>query len=73
MCEPGDVNRDHSLDAIDYIIVKKLILGSVTLSKEQSKVADVDFSGETDSIDYLLIKCAVLDVIDLPKNIEKTN
>ena len=48
------------MDAVDYILLEKLILGSMTPTPDQEKRMDVDGDGETDAIDYILLKKMVL-------------
>lgn len=64
---PGDVNGDGKLDASDYILIKRAVLGTVTLSEAQKKLADVDGDGDVDSVDYTMAKRAVLGTFTLPE------
>ena len=56
----GDINGDGEVDAVDYILLKKLILGTLEPSPEQEKRMDVNGDGETDARDYILLKKIVL-------------
>ena len=56
----GDLNGDDEVDAIDYLLLKKSILGSYTLSPEEEARADVNGDGEIDARDYIYLKKLVL-------------
>ena len=58
----GDVNGDGEVDVIDYILVKRRVLGTATLTSEQQSRADVNKDGEIDIIDYTIIKRIALGV-----------
>ena len=57
---PGDLNNDGELDAVDYIKLKKSILGSIELTDEEKSRADVNGDGEIDALDYIMLKKKVL-------------
>ncbi len=52
----GDADLNGTVDAVDYILVKRHCFGAFTLSAMQQLNADVDQNGEIDSGDYTLIK-----------------
>lgn len=52
----GDVNFDETIDAFDYILVKRQCMDTVTLSEKQLLSADVNGDGSIDKFDYILIK-----------------
>lgn len=52
----GDVNGNGKLDAMDYAMVKRYVLGTYGLSNEQRKRADVNGDGKVDARDYAMIK-----------------
>ncbi len=56
----GDVDNDGDVDAADYVLVKRSVLKTYTLSKEQTECADVDADGDVDATDYVLVKRIVL-------------
>ena len=57
---PGDLNNDGELDAVDYIKLKKAILGSLELTPDEESRADVNGDGEIDALDYIMLKKIVL-------------
>ena len=57
---PGDVNGDTNIDATDYLMVKRSVLGTYDLTDGQRSAADVSANGEVDTADYLMIKRHVL-------------
>lgn len=63
----GDVNGDGSLDAFDYMFVKRAVLRTFALG-ERAGYADVDRNGDVNALDYMFIKRAVLRTFALPRN-----
>jgi len=57
----GDLNSDQAIDAIDFQLMKKYLLGSATL--ENTKLADLDANGTVDALDLLLLKQYLLGII----------
>lgn len=53
---PGDVDGDGLIDSIDYLLLKRHVLGTFHLTAEQQVFADVNRDGLIDSVDYLLVK-----------------
>lgn len=60
----GDVNLDWKVDAIDYLLVKRAVLGTFSVSKLNLRQTDINRNGEIDAVDYLLIKRSVLGTIE---------
>lgn len=56
----GDVNGDGKINAKDYMMLKKGILGTRKLTEDEQKRADVNGDGEVDAIDYLKLKRNIL-------------
>ena len=56
----GDVDGDGEVNARDYIITKRIVLGTYTATAEQAEAADVNKDGEVNSKDYIMIKRVVL-------------
>jgi len=56
----GDVDDDGDVDAADYVLVKRAVLKTYSLSEKQKLVADVDADGDVDATDYVLVKRIVL-------------
>ena len=52
----GDINGDDEIDAADYILVKRHIIGNKPLGDDKVKRADINGDGEVDAADYILIK-----------------
>ncbi len=67
--KPGDVNGDDTFDSVDYLLVKRTILGTFKLSDEALVLADINGDGNFDSVDYLLVKRAVLGTYKLPESL----
>ncbi len=56
----GDVTGDGNIDARDYILAKRFVLGTFQLTAEQRKAMDVDGNGKIGTRDYILIKRHVM-------------
>lgn len=56
----GDLNGNGVVDAADYMLLKRAVLGTFTLTDEQKAVADVNGDGNVNAMDYMLVKRAVL-------------
>ncbi len=52
---PGDVNGSGAIDLQDIIIICKSMLGTVTLTNEQIKIADLNNSGTADLQDAIAV------------------
>lgn len=61
----GDLNGDGSLEAVDYILTKKIVLGSASATMSQMYAADANSDRTVDAVDYLLIKKCVLGTAEL--------
>lgn len=56
----GDVDGSGELDTLDYMILKRSILGTYTLSADEASRADVNLDGEVSSMDYMMLKRVIL-------------
>ena len=56
----GDVNGDGNIDALDYAMVKRHVLGTYTLTEDQIPAADINGDGNVDALDYAMVKRHVL-------------
>lgn len=52
----GDVNGNGEIDAGDYLMAKRIFLGTFEASGEQADRGDIDRNGRIDASDYLKIK-----------------
>ncbi len=62
----GDVTDDNQVNASDYMLVKRHVLGTFRLTDEQIRLADVNRSGDVNATDYMMIKRHVLGTFRLP-------
>ena len=62
----GDVNGDGQRTVIDYIMLKRHVLGSYRMPEDSLPAADINGSGEPDALDYLLLKRALLGTYVIP-------
>lgn len=60
----GDANMDWKVDATDYMLVKRAVLGTGSISELNYRQTDIDQNGEIDAMDYLLIKRSILGTIE---------
>lgn len=56
----GDVNCDNSVNARDYLMLKRAVLQRYTLKGDEIINADVNLDGRVDARDYLVLKRVVL-------------
>lgn len=56
----GDVNGDGKVNSMDYILVRKHILGVSKLSGDQLTKADASNDGKVNSMDYITIKKIII-------------
>lgn len=56
----GDIDGNGVIDSNDYIMCRRAVLGTYTLSDDRRKRADANGDGSLGSIDYLMIKRHVL-------------
>lgn len=54
--ELGDVNMDGVVDTYDYMIVKRIYFGTISVTDEQLILADINMDGAVDTYDYMLVK-----------------
>jgi hypothetical protein len=52
----GDIDGSGALDKFDYILLKRYVMGTITVKDEQVAAGDIDRSGATDKFDYILLK-----------------
>lgn len=52
----GDVNLNGSIDALDYLQLKRHVNRTFTLSASQQLVADINRDGKINALDYLQLK-----------------
>lgn len=56
----GDVDQNGQINALDYLLLKRHVLGTRQLSAERQLLADIDRNGSLNALDYLLLKRHVL-------------
>lgn len=61
----GDLDGNGVLNAQDYLLLKRAVMGTLQLTDAQKKIADVNGDGKVDMIDYAMLKRAVLGTYEL--------
>lgn len=61
----GDVDRDGRLTALDYLLLKRAVIGTYVLEGWATFLADADQNGELNAVDYMLVKRCVLGTYEL--------
>ncbi|MBR5285900.1 MAG: discoidin domain-containing protein [Clostridia bacterium] len=56
----GDINNNGEIEKYDYILVKRSVMGTVTLDDLQKAAADVNGKDGVEKYDYILIKRHVM-------------
>ena len=64
---PGDITLDGRIDAQDYLLLKRHVLGTYVLNAAQRQCADLNRDGDIDVQDYLLLRRALLGTYTLPQ------
>ena len=57
---PGDVTGDGAVNALDYAMLKRSVLGTYELAEDRLAAADVNGDGAIDALDYAMVKRHVL-------------
>lgn len=63
----GDITRDGCIDANDYALLKRYVLGTYALDSAQKQCADLNGDYTIDANDYILLKRCVLGSYQLPQ------
>ncbi len=56
----GDLNSDDSVSSLDYVLLKRYVMNTYSLSVTQLRSADINRDGMVNFIDYVLLKRAVV-------------
>lgn len=63
----GDINGDGDLTSMDYVLVKRGVLGTYSMSHAEMRAADVDDGEELRAINYIKVKRAYFGTYDINK------
>lgn len=63
----GDLNGDEQCTAIDYVALKRHVLGTYALPESAMDAADLDRDGEVNAKDYMILKRVILGTYKLPE------
>lgn len=63
--KPGDLSGDEGISSTDYLMLKRAVLDTFTLSEDQRAAADVNNDGSVNATDYLMLKRVVLGTYQL--------
>ena len=58
---PGDVNGDGKVNTVDYVMLKRGIMGTRVLTPEEKQSADINADGRINTADYLLLKKKIME------------
>ncbi len=56
----GDVDGNNEVASLDYIVLRRIIMGTYTASAEATLAGDINKNGEIDNTDYILLKRAIM-------------
>ncbi len=56
----GDINGDDTVTAADYIVTKRAVMSTYTLTEAQIKAGDVNGDGSVTAADYIMLKRHVM-------------
>ena len=54
--EYGDINKDFKINALDYMLLKRVYFNNYEADDSQTIIADINQNGSLDAIDYMLLK-----------------
>ena len=63
----GDADGNGKTEAKDYMMLKRHILGTFTISESTLANADIDGNGKVESKDYMMLKRVILGTYTLPE------
>lgn len=58
----GDVNGDGAIDLVDFVAIKRAVLGIGQIQGSYFEAADINHDGQIDLIDFVAIKRHILDI-----------
>jgi exopolysaccharide biosynthesis protein len=61
----GDIDGDGKVDSVDAMLLKRGIIGSLTLTDVEKKAGAIDSSTVPTSVDYMLLKKYILGNLDI--------
>ena len=56
----GDINEDGKISAMDYVLIRKHLLGTSILNDKKRKRADANGDGKVNEGDYVFMRIALL-------------
>jgi hypothetical protein len=56
----GDVDGDGESVALDYLMIRRTVMGTYTCTKKQTLACDVDGDGTIVALDYIMLRRAVM-------------
>ena len=62
----GDVDANGKINALDYLMVKRHVLGTFTMNAAQQLLADINRDGKINALDYAFIKRHVMGTYQIP-------
>lgn len=68
----GDVNKDGFVNASDYALVKRSVLGTYHLNAKMLAASDINADGYVTAIDYALLKRSVLGTYEITQTEKRT-
>ena len=61
----GDLDRNGKVDSKDYMMIKRIVLGTYTSDEKQNKLADINGDGKIGAQDYMIAKRHVLGTYEI--------
>lgn len=56
ICVAGDMNGNGSVNSVDYLIIRRALLGQFNASAAQLAAADINGDGKLTAVDYTMVK-----------------
>ncbi|MBQ3934708.1 MAG: hypothetical protein II715_02725 [Clostridia bacterium] len=67
----GDINLDGQMRSVDYMLLKRSLLNTYSMTKAQSNRADLNGNGRVEGSDYMLLKRVILKTYDYDRGVPK--
>lgn len=63
----GDLNTDNKLNAADYMMLKRVVLETHTISEKRTVLADVNGDDKINAQDYMMVKRHILGTFEITR------
>ncbi len=69
----GDLTADGEIDSLDYVLLKRIVMGTYEASATELTAADITGEGQINAFDYLLLKRSVIGTYEIVQDAEDSS